>query len=108
MPPTTTDRPHFAIIGAMKCGTTSLFDFLTSHPDVCAPRNKEPHYFTRGYRMPAAYYRRLFRECGDEQIFWLPVLHAAEKWNGNIIVTSCNIPVTREATHFVIPFRCIK
>lgn len=58
----------FAIIGAMKCGTTSLFDFLAAHPDVCAPRNKEPHYFTRGYRMPAAYYRHIFRHRLDGQI----------------------------------------
>lgn len=53
----------FAIIGAMKCGTTSLFDFVAAHPDVCAPTNKEPHYFTRGYRLPARYYERLFRGC---------------------------------------------
>lgn len=50
----------FAIIGAMKAGTTSLFDFLAAHPRVFAPRNKEPHYFTHGYGLPAAYYRRLF------------------------------------------------
>lgn len=58
----------FAIIGAMKCGTTSLFDLLAAHPGVCAPRNKEPHYFTRGYRMPASYYRRLFRHCTEGQL----------------------------------------
>jgi len=58
----------FVIIGAMKCGTTSLFDFLAAHPDVCAPQNKEPHYFTRGYKMPAAYYRRLFRHREEGQL----------------------------------------
>ena len=58
----------FVIIGAMKAGTTSAFDFLASHPSVFAPRNKEPHYFSRGYRMPASYYRRLFRERADGQL----------------------------------------
>lgn len=51
----------FVIIGAMKAGTTSVFDFLSAQPGVHAPRNKEPHYFTHGYRMPSAYYRSLFR-----------------------------------------------
>lgn len=51
----------FVVIGAMKAGTTSVFEFLGAHPGVHAPRNKEPHYFTRGYRLPAAYYRSLFR-----------------------------------------------
>ncbi|MFT5202063.1 MAG: hypothetical protein ACI9C1_001445 [Candidatus Aldehydirespiratoraceae bacterium] len=59
---------NFVIIGAMKAGTTSAFDFLASHPSVFAPRNKEPHYFSRGYRMPASYYRRLFRERGAGQL----------------------------------------
>lgn len=67
MPTAASISLDFAIIGAMKCGTTSLFDFLAAHPDVCAPANKEPHYFTRGYRLPAAYYRRLFRGCGPGQ-----------------------------------------
>jgi len=35
----------FLIIGAMKCGTTSLYDYLTQHPDVMSCRQKEPHFF---------------------------------------------------------------
>lgn len=35
------------IIGAMKCGTTSLFDLLSRHPQVVASNEKEPHFFTR-------------------------------------------------------------
>jgi sulfotransferase family protein len=33
------------IIGAMKCGTTSLFNYLASHPAVAPSREKEPNYF---------------------------------------------------------------
>lgn len=33
------------IIGAMKCGTTSLFNHLASHPAVASSREKEPNYF---------------------------------------------------------------
>ena len=34
--------PNFLILGAAKCGTTSLYNYLLSHPDVlenrCEPR----------------------------------------------------------------------
>ena len=40
-------RPwNFAIIiGAMKSGTTSLFDLLSQHPEVAGSRSKEPDFF---------------------------------------------------------------
>lgn len=40
-------KNNFAlIVGAMKCGTTSLFYYLAEHPQVCAANNKEPHFFS--------------------------------------------------------------
>jgi hypothetical protein len=39
-------RRHFIIIGAMKAGTTSLFRFLTSHPEISGSATKELHYFS--------------------------------------------------------------
>ena len=33
------------IIGAMKSGTTSLFNYLAEHPQICASRTKEPDFF---------------------------------------------------------------
>lgn len=39
--------PNFLIIGAPKCGTTSLHHYLSQHPDVCMPRRKELHFFSR-------------------------------------------------------------
>ena len=35
------------IIGAMKSGTTSLFEILSQHPEVCPSKIKEPDYFTK-------------------------------------------------------------
>lgn len=37
--------PGFIIIGAQKGGTTSLYHYLTEHPDVGTPLKKEIHYF---------------------------------------------------------------
>jgi hypothetical protein len=34
------------IIGAMKSGTTSLFYYLSEHPEICASREKELHFFS--------------------------------------------------------------
>ncbi len=34
------------IMGAMKCGTTTLFDLLSQHPEICPSRIKEPDFFT--------------------------------------------------------------
>ena len=39
--------PDVFVVGAPKCGTTSLYDYLGSHPDVFVPAKKELHYYTR-------------------------------------------------------------
>lgn len=40
--------PHFIIIGAQKSGTTSLFHYLTQHPQIVRSYAKEVHYFDGG------------------------------------------------------------
>lgn len=42
--------PNFFIVGAPKCGTTSLAANLAQHPEVFMPSVKEPFYFVRGVR----------------------------------------------------------
>jgi hypothetical protein len=38
-------RPNFFIVGAPKCGTTALYEYLKAHPDIYMPYQKEPHFF---------------------------------------------------------------
>lgn len=38
--------PNVVVIGAMKCGTTSLHEFLARHPDVSASEPKEINFFS--------------------------------------------------------------
>lgn len=38
-------RPNFFIVGAWKAGTTSLYRYLATHPEVFMCPLKEPHYF---------------------------------------------------------------
>jgi len=40
--------PDFIIIGAQKCGTTSLFHYLAQHPQLVPSWRKEVHYFDGG------------------------------------------------------------
>ena len=38
-------KPDFFIVGAPKCGTTSLYYYLRQHPQIFMPDYKEPHFF---------------------------------------------------------------
>ena len=50
------------IIGAMKCGTTSLFDYLSQHPEIAPCSQKEPHFFSKSanYSLGYDYYQSLW------------------------------------------------
>jgi len=37
--------PNFLVIGAAKCGTTALYEYLSQHPDVFMSPVKEPRFF---------------------------------------------------------------
>jgi sulfotransferase family protein len=52
--------PDFVIIGAKKCGTTSLYRLLTQHPHVERAALKEPHYFLTHFDEGIEWYRRCF------------------------------------------------
>lgn len=41
-------RPNFFVIGAAKCGTTSLHAYLDLHPDISMSSRKEPAFFVSG------------------------------------------------------------
>ncbi len=55
-------KPNLFIIGAPKCGTTSLSVWLSKHPSVFVSPIKEPHYFYSPYgaKMGIEEYENLF------------------------------------------------
>jgi hypothetical protein len=70
---TTVKRPNFFIVGAPKCGTTSLSEYLRSHPNVFMSSPKEPHFFATDLypRNPegidsVAAYLQLFTDARDQ------------------------------------------
>ncbi len=62
-------RPNFLIIGAQKCGTTSLFQLLGEHPDIRMCSKKEPHFFSydQHYERGMAWYESLYADCQGAQ-----------------------------------------
>ena len=60
--------PTFVVIGAMKCGTTSLYRYLQQHPEICMSRTKEPNFFVeeKNYHKGMAWYQSLFQGSAKE------------------------------------------
>ncbi len=54
--------PSFLIVGAQRCGTTSLFHVLAQHPAVFSPvlNRKELHYFDNEYSRGLGWYQSQF------------------------------------------------
>jgi hypothetical protein len=64
-------RPDFFIVGAPRCGTTSMYELLREHPQVFMPTRKEPIYFGSDLTKRRPYlseesYLALFAPAHDE------------------------------------------
>ena len=59
--------PTFLIIGTMKGGTTSLYHYLSVHPEVFMSETKELHYFVAEKNLPRGigWYHQQFNAAGD-------------------------------------------
>ena len=61
--------PNLFIIGAPKCGTTSLHAYLAEHPEVAMTSDKEPGIFAReDYREQLPSYSALFGAKGEARV----------------------------------------
>jgi hypothetical protein len=66
-------KPNFFIIGAPKCGTTALYEYLRPHPNIFMSELKEPHFFARDLGSyprikTAEEYAQLFAGSGPEHL----------------------------------------
>ena len=52
--------PFFFILGVEKGGTTSLYSYLTKHPDMKPAVTKEPNYFSKYYSRGTNWYKACF------------------------------------------------
>lgn len=61
--------PDLFILGAAKCGTTTLHACLDQHSDICMSSPKEPLFFEAEYQRGLDFYwERYFAHYGGEQI----------------------------------------
>lgn len=62
--------PNFICVGAPKCGTTTLYDILRTHPNIYLSAFKEPHFFNvpENYAKGIAYYEQeYFSDVQEEK-----------------------------------------
>lgn len=53
-------QPKFIIIGSMRCGTTSLYEYLTYHPQFVPALKKEVKFFNFNYESGKDWYKAHF------------------------------------------------
>lgn len=111
--------PHFLILGAAKCGTTSLHAWLSRHPQILMSTPKEPLYFELEYEMGIDYYlatyfpqwdgRKLIGESRHRNLFlpWVPKRIRATTPDAKLIILVRN-PVERCLSHWWMKYRRCK
>lgn len=66
-------KPDFFIVGAAKCGTTAMYEYLKEHPEIFMPEDaKEPNYFGsdmnyKSSRLTEEQYLSLFSDAKNEK-----------------------------------------
>jgi hypothetical protein len=113
-------KPDFFIVGAQRCGTTSLYRYLTQHPCVLATSRKEIHFFSDNYDKGTRWYRRhfpsLLKKChrmlccygqvvtGEATPYYIFHPHVTERINKLFphakIVMMLRNPVDRAYSHY--------
>ena len=57
--------PTFAVIGAPKCGSSALYEYLRRDPRVVMSATKEPAFFTANWGRGLSWYESQFRGDGE-------------------------------------------
>jgi hypothetical protein len=105
--------PDFLIIGAQKCGTTFLYQFLVQHPRVKSAFLKEVHYFDLNFAKGNNWYRSNFPLqlrntrryiTGEASPYYLFHPHAAKRASMVVpdakLITLLRNPVERAYSHY--------
>lgn len=104
-------KPNFIIVGAQKAGTTSLYKYLTQHPDIKSTLLKEVHYFDLNYDKPLSWYHSFFPlnknekkitgEASPYYMFHPLAIKRIAKYDPNIkIIVLLREPASRAISHY--------
>lgn len=69
--------PDFIIFGARRCGTTSLYTYLTQHPSVLPALRKETFYFDHFFEQGERWYRSHFPTRAEKALL--------RPWRGSLV-----------------------
>ncbi len=118
--------PNFFIVGTVKGGTTSVYQYLRKHPKVFLPDFKEPHYFAKikpskarahqlQYIDNQEEYLKLFHGAQDYTAIgeastsnlWSPTapLEIHKKCPNAKIIMLLRDPLVRAHSHYLMDFR---
>jgi hypothetical protein len=115
----TADRramPSYIILGTQRGGTTSLYEWLITHPDIEPAYQKEVHYFDWEYHRGMNWYKSFFpyespgKITGEASPYMLPYLVSAERALKDLPETTKFIallrePVQRAVSHYFLERR---
>ena len=107
-------RVGFILAGVQKCGTSSLFDMLSAHPQIAESKSKELHYFDRDNRgWDSINYRKYERqfnwqptsvigaESTPNYVFWPGAMERIRAYNSAIrIALTFRDPIDRAFSHW--------
>lgn len=62
-------KPNFLIVGFMKCGTTSLYEYLSQHSQIIPCIKKEVHFFDWEYDRGYKWYLAHFPPVVENELF---------------------------------------
>lgn len=113
-------RPNFLVIGAQKAGTTSLHRYLSVHPNIYLPEQKETKFFVHDeiYGRGIEYYEEAFfgdasteKAIGEIDPDYIYFTEALDRIFGDLdggslkyIVVLRN-PIDRAISHYLMTFR---
>ncbi|MGD1699648.1 sulfotransferase domain-containing protein [Dapis sp. BLCC M229] len=104
------NKPHFLIIGAQKCGTNSLYSYLTQHPLIAPSLQHEIHYFDLNFDKDLKWYESQFSELesgmitGESSPYYLfhPLVpeRVFEKYPQMKLIVLLRNPAERAISHY--------
>lgn len=112
--------PNFFVVGAQKAGTTSLHQYLTTHPDIYLPTQKESKFFVfdERYNKGLAYYEQEYFSgwkgesvVGEVDPDYMYIPQALERIAKDLGVSKLKFififrnPVERAFSHYLMTYR---
>ena len=119
-------KVDFFIVGAPKAGTTSLYHYLSEHPQVEMSSQKEPDYFSdKAIHEQGMYYAKnrvdtldkyeslfvqkesvVYGEASVSYLFYKNVAEDIKKYNPNAkIIIMLRDPIERAFSHYLMDYR---